>query len=242
MIQLFNADAYSKINEFIKNGIKVDHIITDPPYNISQKNNFNTLKNPRKGVDFGSWDDGSFDLFSWIPKYSKILKRNGSMIIFCSYRYISYIIDALENESTGMVVKDVLIWQKSNPMPRNINRRYVQDMEFAIWAVKKNAKWTFNKPDSLPYLRGMFKYPVVFGKEKLNHPTQKSLKLMNQIIQIHTNPNDLILDPFMGSGTTGEAAISNGRDFIGIEYDKNYYSLAAKRLKFNNVGSEKSKK
>jgi site-specific DNA-methyltransferase (adenine-specific) len=188
------------------------------------------MKNPRVGVDFGNWDRGKFDLYSWVPNYSKLLNKNGSMIIFCSYRFISYIIDALESEEADMVVKDIIVWQKSNPMPRNINRRYVQDMEFAIWAVKKKAKWIFNKPDDKPYLRAMFTTPVVSGGEKLGHPTQKSLQLMEDIVTIHTNPGDLILDPFMGSGSTGVAALKNGRRFLGIEFEKEYFEMAKKRL------------
>lgn len=227
---MYNADAYEKVDEFIAQGLVVNHIITDPPYNISKDNNFSTMKNPRAGVDFGNWDHGEFDLYSWIPKYAKILDKNGSMIIFCSYRYISHIIDVLESEKTGMVVKDILVWQKSNPMPRNINRRYVQDMEFAIWAVKKKAKWIFNKPEDKPYLRALFSTSVVSGSEKLGHPTQKSLKLMENIIEVHTNPEDIILDPFMGSGSTGAAALKEGRRFMGIEYDKHFYELAKQRL------------
>ena len=227
---LYNADAYKKVKELVEFGVKVNHIITDPPYNISKDNNFTTMKNPRVGVDFGVWDRGDFDLYSWIPEYSQLLDRNGSMIIFCSYRYISYIIDALESKTAGMIVKDILIWQKSNPMPRNINRRYVQDMEFAIWAVKKSAKWIFNKPDDKPYLRAMFTTSLVSSSEKLGHPTQKSLKLMEDIVSIHTNPNDVILDPFMGSGSTGAAAIRLGRDFIGIEYEKDFFEMAKRRL------------
>lgn len=229
-LTIYNANAYLKIKELLDSGIKVDHIITDPPYNISKDNNFNTMKHPRKGVDFGQWDRGEFDLYSWVAEYAQLLNPNGSMIIFCSYRFISHIIDALESEKAGMVVKDVLVWQKSNPMPRNINRRYVQDMEFAIWAVKKNAKWVFNKPEDKPYLRAMFTTSLVSGSEKLGHPTQKSLKLMEEIVSIHTNPGDLILDPFMGSGSTGEAAIRLGRKFIGIEYEKEFYEMARKRL------------
>ncbi len=229
-LKIYNADAYKKVKELINEGVKVDHIITDPPYNISKDNNFNTMKNPRVGVDFGNWDRGKFDLYSWVPNYSKLLNKNGSMIIFCSYRFISYIIDALESEEADMVVKDIIVWQKSNPMPRNINRRYVQDMEFAIWAVKKKAKWIFNKPDDKPYLRAMFTTPVVSGGEKLGHPTQKSLQLMEDIVTIHTNPGDLILDPFMGSGSTGVAALKNGRRFLGIEFEKEYFEMAKKRL------------
>ena len=229
-MELFNADAYKKVSDLIKEGVTVNHIITDPPYNISKDNNFTTMKKPRAGVDFGNWDRGEFDLYSWIPEYAKILDRNGSMVIFCSYRYISYIIDALESDDAGMVVKDGLVWQKSNPMPRNIQRRYVQDMEFAVWAVKKNAKWVFNKPDDKPYLRALFNTSLVSGSERLGHPTQKSLRLMEDIISIHTNPNDVILDPFMGSGSTGEAAIRLGRKFIGIEFETKYYEMARKRL------------
>lgn len=229
-VELFHADAYEKVKELQQNGVIVNHIITDPPYNISKDNNFSTMKNPRSGIDFGNWDRGKFDLYAWIPEYAKLLEKNGSMIIFCSYRFISYLIDALEMDETGMVVKDVLIWQKSNPMPRNINRRYVQDMEFAIWAVKKRGKWVFNKPQNKPYLRSLFTTSLVSGSEKLGHPTQKSLKLMDEIVSIHTNPGDIIMDPFMGSGSTGEAAINNGRQFIGIENELEYFEMAKKRL------------
>ncbi len=228
--QVYNADALEIVDKFIADGVKVNHIITDPPYNISQDNNFSTMKNPRAGVDFGEWDRGEFDLCSWIPKYAQLLERNGSMIIFCSYRYISYLIDALEDASAGMVVKDVFVWQKSNPMPRNIDRRYVQDMEFAIWAVKKRAKWVFNKPIDEPYLRAMYTTSTVSGKEKLGHPTQKSLKLMERLISIHTNPNEIILDPFMGSGSTGAAALIDGRRFIGVEREEKYFNMAKTRL------------
>ena len=228
--KLFQGNAYTIINEFVKNDVKVNHIITDPPYNISHENNFNTLKRPRQGVDFGEWDK-NFDLFSWIPEYDKILDKNGSMIVFCSYRYMSFIIKTMEE--SNLEVKDVLVWRKSNPMPRNTDRRYVQDMEFAVWAVKKGSKWTFNKSDDCSYMRSMFETSTVSGNEKVGHPTQKSLKLMKEIISIHTNENDVVLDPFMGSGTTGVACLDLNRKFIGIELDKNYFKLAIDRLNLN---------
>ena len=226
--EIYSGDSYTIFKELSQNNIKVNHIITDPPYNISQDNSFSTMKNPRKGINFGNWDK-NFDLYSWISDYSQLLEKNGSMIIFCSYRFMSYIIDKLE--SSGLTVKDIIIWKKSNPMPRNIERRYVQDTEFAIWAVNKKAKWVFNKPTDTPYLRPSYETSIVSGKERTNHPTQKSLKLMEELIKIHTNSNDTILDPFMGSGSTGVASIKNGRKFIGIELDKEYFDIAAKRLK-----------
>ena len=115
-------------------------------------------------------------------------------------------------------------------MPRNTNRRYVQDLEFAIWGVKKGAKWTFNKPDTVPYLRSTFETSVVSGKERTNHPTQKSLELMKKLIEIHTNKDDLIIDPFMGSGTTGVAALQKDRKFIGIEISPEYFEISLKRI------------
>ncbi|UUM20509.1 DNA (cytosine-5-)-methyltransferase [Mycoplasma sp. 2045] len=221
------ANSLTFVKELQANKVKVDAIITDPPYNISKENNFNTLNNPRKGVDFGAWDN-NFDVCGWIENYAKLLKPNGSIIIFCSYLFISFLCDALDNNDIN--VKDILVWKKTNPMPRNVNRRYVQDMEFAIWGVKKHGKWTFNKPEKIPYLRSTFESAVVSGIERTIHPTQKSLKIMNEIIRIHTNPGDLILDPFMGSGTTGVAAIQNHRKFIGIEVNDDYFNLAIDRL------------
>jgi hypothetical protein len=114
-------------------------------------------------------------------------------------------------------------------MPRNINRRYVQDTEFAIWAVKPKGKWVFNLPKDKKYLRAEFRTPTVSGCERVGHPTQKSLKLMSQLISIHTNEGDTVLDPFMGSGTTGVAASLLGRKYLGIDMDFAYLELASKR-------------
>ena len=225
---LYLADANTIVKEFIAKGELFDAIITDPPYNISKENNFSTLNNPRKGVDFGNWDN-NFNVVKWIDSYSNLLKPNGSVIIFCSYLYISFLIEELKKHC--IEVKDVLVWRKSNPMPRNINRRYVQDMEFAIWGVKKNAKWVFNKPEDKPYLRSMFESGVVSGSERTIHPTQKSLKVMEEIIKIHTNENDVVLDPFMGSGTTGLACVLNNRKFVGVEVNPEYFNIAEKRIK-----------
>ena len=227
-VKLYNRDSYQIIDELKKSGITFSHIITDPPYNISQENNFSTMSSSkRKGLDFGEWDK-NFDLFSWIKPYTQLLDKDGSIIIFCSFRNISHIVESLE--SSGLIVKDILKWIKSNPMPRNINRRYVQDTEFAIWAVKEKSKWIFNKPEEESYLRAQFEYPVVAGKERTEHPTQKSLALMEKIITIHTNENDLIIDPFMGSGTTGVAALNLNRKFIGVEISEDYFNIAKKRI------------
>lgn len=225
---LYHSDCIAQMQQIKNDNIIINHIITDPPYAISKENNFHTMNNPRKGVDFGEWDK-DFDPSLWLDYAYPLLDKNGSMIIFCSYRFISDITKKIEK--LGGVVKDIMVWQKQNPMPRNINRRYVQDMEFMIWAVKsKNSKWVFNKPDDKPYQRGFFQTPTLLGKERTAHPTQKPINLMKEIIQIHTNENDIILDPFMGTGSTGVASLALNRGFIGIEQELEWFNIAKNRL------------
>lgn len=223
-MRIIQGDALEEIPKIEEESI--DLVLTDPPYNISRKNNFHTMPG-RKGLDFGEWDKG-FDQISWLKEVSKVVKKGGSIIIFNSYRNFGNIIEALEDE--GFVLKDCIRWVKSNPMPRNIYRRYVVDFEFAIWLVKEKGKWTYNNILEKGYQRPEFIYPIVGGKEKTNHPTQKPISLMEHLIKIHSNKGDLILDPFMGSGTTGVAAKNLERDFIGIELSEEYFKTAEERI------------
>lgn len=213
--------------------IQFDLILTDPPYNVSVENNLHTMQGNRHGIDFGEWDK-NFDLTGWIKHAFSLLKENGSILIFCSKRFNSDII--YEIERLGGVMKDVLIWQKSNPMPRNRDRRYVQDYEFVVWAVKsKKAKWTFNRDKDTPYLRPFFYTGLTPKSERFTHPTAKPVALMEQLLKIHSNENDWVLDCFMGVGATGVACQNLNRNFVGIELDKNYYDIAQKRLSDNYV-------
>ena len=100
----------------------------------------------------------------------------------------------------------------------------------AIWAVKDGGKWTFNKPDDCSYLRPIYRCPSV-PKSKRIHTTQKPLKLIEDILKVHTNEGDVVLDLFTGSGTTAEACLKNNRKFVGAEIDAGYYEKAMERLK-----------
>ena len=220
------------MDRLIEEGVVVNAIITDPPYIISKKNNFHTMG--RKGIDFGEWDK-EVDLFSWLERIPRLLDRNGSVIIFNDWKNIGYI--ARYCEFLGLEVKDFLRWEKTNPMPRNRNRRYITDYECAVWLVKKGAKWTFNRLDE-KYQRPKFVHSIVLGREKTGHPTQKPISLMTEIIKIHTNENELVLDCFSGSCSTGVACINTNRRFIGIELDKNYFNIAKERME-NTVNENK---
>ena len=218
MIELHHGDCLEVMKSIPDNSI--DAIITDPPYNISQKNNFHTMN--RAGIDFGEWDK-EFDLFSYIDEVSRILNKNGSFIVFNAWRNLGDI--ARYAESKGFDTKDMIRLEKTNPMPRNRDRRYITDYECAIWFVKHNAKWTFNR-QSKTYERPKY----VGSIETKLHPTQKNLGLMEWLILIHSNENNTILDPFMGSGTTGVACKNLNRNFIGIELDEKYFNIAKERI------------
>ena len=216
----------------------IDLVLTDPPYNISRENNFKSIG--RTGIDFGEWDK-NFDQTTWLKKLNRIIKKNGSVIIFNDWKNLGLISAILENE--GFVTKDIIRWIKKNPMPRNIDRRYVTDYEFALWVVKKGAKWVFNRKYKKKYQRSEFIdlgdreeflrpefYSSIFESGARIHPTQKAVSVFEDIIKIHTNEDDVVLDCFMGSGTTAISCLKAKRNFIGCEIDKNYLKLANERI------------
>ena len=222
--QLMNGDAFELLGGVTDNSVNL--VLTDPPYNISQKNNIKTMKDRnRQGLDFGDWDK-DFDLTGWIDIVADKVTKNGAMIVFSSWKHLSEISLALAEN--GFDTKDIIRYVKPNPMPRNRDRRYVVDCEYAIWAVRHNGKWTFNRQDP-KYQSPEFRFVPPTGKNRI-HPTEKPVKLMQSLVEIHSNPNDIILDPFMGSGSAGVAALNLNRKFIGIEMDKHYFDLAKERI------------
>lgn len=197
--------------EFIKSleDESIDLVLTDPPYNISKDNNLNTMKSAnRQGVDFGEWDKG-FDLNSWIELIVPKIKKGGSMIFFNSWLHLSEMNTTANN--AGLETKDLIRWIKSNPMPRNRDRRYIVDYEVAVWLVKKGGKWTFNRLNDT-YDRPQYDYPAPSSKIRI-HPTQKPVPLLEEMLQRHTNKGDLVVDPFAGSGSTAIACINQGRQY-----------------------------
>ena len=219
-IRLIQGDCLELMGKLVAEGVKVDAIITDPPYNIARANNFQSMG--RAGIDFGEWDK-NFDLFSYLDIAYKLLDKNGSIIIFNDWKNLGDIVRYGEN--LGFVCKDMIRLEKSNPMPRNRDRRYITDYECAVWLTMPKAKWIFNR-QSETYERPKFIGSIESGL----HPTQKNTLLMEWLVKIHSNENQVILDPFMGSGTTGVACKNLNRKFIGIELDENYFNIAKDRI------------
>ena len=217
--EIYNGDCLEAMKA-IPSG-SVDLVLTDPPYNIARDNNFDTMG--RAGIDFGEWDKNA-DIFTFMNEVFRVLNKNGSFIVFNDWKNLDDIVKYAEK--LGFVTKDMLRLEKSNPMPRNRDRRYITDFECAIWFTMPHAKWCFNRQDPA-YQRPKFLCPI----DKGPHPTQKSLKLMQELVKIHSNEGDVILDCFAGSGTTLLAAKNLNRQFIGIEKEKEYYDICVERLK-----------
>ncbi|MDR2943158.1 MAG: site-specific DNA-methyltransferase [Treponema sp.] len=234
--QVINKNCVNGMDSLIAQGIMVDLIVADPPYVISRDSNFHTMKdrkNARTGTKFGEWDK-EFDNSAWIIKSFDILKDGGALIVFNDFKKASDIINICYN--AGFEYKDVIIWEKTNPMPRNRDRRYVPSLELMIWFVKiQKEKWTFNRQGNT-YQSPVMRYASESGGAfKRYHPTQKPVKLIEEIIKIHSNPGELVLDPFMGSGTTAISAINTGRKYIGFELEKGYYDILTKRISEYNI-------
>ena len=224
MIKLNNGDSIDYIKGLKDNS--VDAVITDPPYNISKDNNFKSMG--RSGIDFGEWDKG-FNLNNWIELLAPKVKKGGNVVIFNDWRNLGEIAATLE--SLGFEVKDMIRWEKSNPMPRNRDRRFIVDYEVAIWAVKKGGKWTFNRLNET-YDRPLINSALTPKSEKegSGHPTQKPVGVMEWLIEHLTNEEDIVFDPFMGSGSTGVACLNLNRSFIGSELDEEYFNMSKKRI------------
>lgn len=197
-------------------------VLCDPPYEISQANNLHTMG--RRGIDFGKWDH-TFDQTGWLEDAVKTLTPGGSMIIWNDWKLLGFI--AAHLQSLGIVVKRQLRWSKKNPMPRNLLRVPVQSDECALWAVKPKGKWVFHRRPGYKYERGEFSYPVVRGSK---HPTKKPDRLFQDLIEMFSDEDDLVLDPFAGAGTTAVASQRSKRRHISFELDKDYFKLATDNL------------
>lgn len=228
---LMLGDSMEKISEIADGSI--DAIICDPPFNIVEKigSNLHIFRQGEKqaessiSIESMSFDVG-FDQLSWISIAARKLKKGGNMIIFNDWENMGDI--AKESRKNKLTVKCLCHWQKPNPTPAEWGRRFVAGREYFIH-ITKGGKNTFNT-ESLHF--GSFNVPLTPKSEKANgkHPNQKPLKLMRQLVTVLTNHGDVVLDPFMGSGSTGVACLELGRKFVGIEKDKVFFELARSRL------------
>jgi site-specific DNA-methyltransferase (adenine-specific) len=224
----------------------VDLIFADPPYNLQLRNDLYRPNMTKVDAVNDGWDKFKgfveYDAFTreWLSASQRILKETGTIWVIGTYHNI-YRVGAIMQDLGFWILNDI-IFIKDNPMPNFRGVRFTNAHETLIWAQKKQgAKYTFNHQamkalnDDLQ-MRSDWHLPIVTGKQRLKvngkkaHSTQKPEALLYRIIMASSNPGDMILDPFFGTGTTGAVAKKLGRNWIGIERDKRYIKIAQKRI------------
>ena len=230
----------------------VDLIFADPPYNLQLKDTLYRPDQTTVEAVTQDWDKFNtykeYDNFTeqWLKESKRILKKGGALWVIGSYHNILRVGTSIQND--GFWILNDIIWHKTNPMPNFRGTRFTNAHETLLWCTtSREAKYTFNyqnlkELNDGKQMRSDWYIPICSGKERLresnnqrSHPTQKPEALMYRIILSSTNKGDIILDPFLGSGTTAVVAKKLQRNFIGIEQDKEYISLAKKRLKQTKV-------
>lgn len=213
----------------------VDLLLTDPPYAISRDTGFAQVGNGgvdrfAVSMDFGHWDKAEIDHAQFAKSAYGALRKGGTAIVWYDLWKITTLATALQ--AAGFRMLRTIIWQKTNPVPLNSKRAYLTNSrEIAVVAVK-GSNPTFNSEyDNGVYRDLVYEQPIPRHSGKKIHPTQKPIALFNDLVEKHSNSGDLVVDPFLGSGTTAIAAITQGRRFYGGDIESKYVKAAQKRAK-----------
>lgn len=227
MIKIYNENCICTLNTLISEGVKANAIITDAPYEI----------------DYDEWDKDKLDWRMLFELFDKVTTDNANIIVFQGW---SSVCNTLSQLPKNMTLKNWIIYDRVKG--RGAKTNLVSTREDILW-ITKSTEYTYNKiPSNIKKKTGGLGMkngcefralsnvwsdisPIVpWSPERVAHPTQKPLQLMERCVNIWTNPNDLVIDPFMGSGTTGVACKRLNRDFIGVELRKDYYEISKVRL------------
>jgi site-specific DNA-methyltransferase (adenine-specific) len=218
-----------------------DMVFADPPYFLSG-DGITCSGGKMVSVKKGEWDEKitikEKHLFNrkWIKESYRVLKDNGTIWISGTMHNIYSIGQALEEE--GFKIINNITWQKTNPPPNLACRAFTHSTETILWAKKdlKKSKHTFNYEllkniNEGKQMKDVWTTSILKPSEKKNgrHPTQKPLEVLERIVLASTNENDLVLDPFSGSGTTGIACVKLNRNYMGIDNNKEYLDLSIRR-------------
>ena len=207
------------MQDLIADGVKVDLIVTDPPYLM----NYHTGRIKDKSHDFCKpiANDTNFDLIKDImPLLFELLNDGGAVYMFCNANHIDYFKQQIEQH---FKLKNILIWIKNNWSAGDLKGAYAKQTEFILFANKGRHLLNGARDTDILY------YDRVVGNMQL-HQNQKPVDLLKFLIGKSSQPNDTILDCFMGSGSTGVACLQTNRNFIGIELEPKYYEIAKKRI------------
>ena len=201
----------------------VDAVITDPPYGTNDGKG-KVIRRGKDDTAFGSIDWDKELPLDYLKEVSRVMKPDTWGVVFTDNMAISYLWKKLEN--VGLSPRNTFYWVKHNkaPTPR-CNFKSCVETAVVFTNGRTNQKW-YGGGNQNNYIL----MPFVSGREKVDHPTQKPVALMRHLVELFTVEGDTVLDPFMGSGTTGVACAQTGRNFIGIEIDPTYFAIAEKRI------------
>jgi modification methylase len=226
----------------------VDLVFADPPYNLQLEQQLSRPDQSRvDGVD-DDWDKfasfADYDAFTtaWLRAVREVMKPDATIFVIGSYHNIFRVGRILQD--LGFWILNDIIWRKANPMPNFRGRRFTNAHETLIWAAKsagtKNYRFNYEAlkaGNEDCQMRSDWLFPLCTGAERLKdaeghkaHPTQKPEALLSRVLLAASKPGDLVLDPFLGSGTTGAVAKKLGRGFVGIERDPIYAAAAHARI------------
>ncbi len=237
---LFKEDCFDFLPKITENS--VDMVFVDPPYFLSN-GGFTCHAGRMVSVNKGKWDvsKGVEENYifpqRWLRECQRILTPNGTIWVSGTAHIIYTVGSAMQ--SFGYKILNDIAWFKINPPPNLSCRYFTHSTETILWAAKnKDSRHYFNydlmrKMNNNKQMLSLWSIKAPGSLEKIygKHPTQKPLELLNRIVLASTRPGDIVLDPFQGSGTTGIAALKEGRQYVGIEFEEEYLKVSLKRLK-----------
>ena len=231
-VQLIHGDCLNELKNIEDN--TVDLLLTDPPYGTNDKYG----KNIKRGSAITNFSVMEWDRnlpLEYLNECFRIMKDDTWGVVFTDKKEITTIWNYVEK--IGFSPRNTFYWIKTNKAPvPNSNFKSSVEVCIVFTKGKTNKKWQRGGTEN-----NYFMSPFVLGKESVNHPTQKPESLMSYFINLLSAEGDVILDPFMGSGTTGVSSIKHGRRFIGIEIDSTYYKLSSDRINSASLYTENKK-
>lgn len=224
---IHNADCHDFMRTMPDNS--VDLLLTDPPYNIAKYSTGNINLPGREALnnDIAPWDEKELEPKELVNDFMRILKPTGNIFVFTSYNLIGKWHEVFDKEFDTF---QFFIWHKTNPAPKIFKNGFLNSCEMIVCMWNKKHTWNFSNQNEM---HNFFESPICMQPERLRepkHPAQKPVKLLKHIVKIASNEGDVVFDPFMGVGSTGVAALEEGRRFGGCEIDSIYFEAAKKRL------------
>ncbi|MDF2537505.1 MAG: hypothetical protein K0S76_526 [Herbinix sp.] len=224
---LIHGDCMEKLKDIPDACIEL--ILCDPPYNLAKYSTGNMKFEWRNDInnDVAKWDLHELAPIDLLGEFKRVLSPTGNIFVFTSYNMIGKWHEAFDSEFDTF---QFMVWHKINPVPNIRKSSFLNSCELIVCMWNKGHTWNFSKQNEM---HNFIECPICLGRERLKapkHPTQKPVKVLKHIIKIASNENDLVLDMFMGVGSTGVAARELNRRFLGVEIDDDYFKACETRM------------